>query len=101
MFPLSSAGLLKLREAVCRFHKKSNDLSHFSANDIIVGPGTKELIFLLLNVFNGGIYMCMHGCILSHICLVNLHINDLTLLETSSVTSVPLELDYHIRLDYP
>ncbi|PIK55527.1 putative aspartate aminotransferase [Apostichopus japonicus] len=54
---LQVAGLLKLREAVCRFHKKSNDLSHFSANDIIVGPGTKELIFLLLNVFNGDVLL--------------------------------------------
>ncbi|KAJ8036129.1 hypothetical protein HOLleu_20010 [Holothuria leucospilota] len=55
---LDVAGLPKLREAICRFHDKYDNLSHFAAGDVVVGPGSKELIFLLMSVFSGG--KCYH-----------------------------------------
>ena len=45
-------GLPELREAVANFNKKAHGLS-CTANDVIVGPGSKELIFLLQMVYYG------------------------------------------------
>ncbi|XP_076819770.1 aspartate/prephenate aminotransferase-like [Clavelina lepadiformis] len=50
-------GLLKLREVVCQLHSREDDLHHFKASDVIVGPGSKELIFLLLAVTNGDVLL--------------------------------------------
>ncbi|XP_052212421.1 aspartate aminotransferase-like [Dreissena polymorpha] len=38
--------------AICDFHKRYDDISR-SPDDVIVGPGSKELIFLLMNIFEG------------------------------------------------
>lgn len=51
---LEVQGLLELRKGICRFHAKYDDVS-FDPDDVIVAPGSKELIFLLLNVFNGNV----------------------------------------------
>jgi len=47
-------GLLPLREAVADYHSRRNDLQ-CSAEDILIGPGSKELMFLLQFVYYGEI----------------------------------------------
>lgn len=51
---LPVAGIKELREGIKDFHKKY-DLLSFDADDVIVGPGSKELIFLLMNIFEGDV----------------------------------------------
>ena len=47
-------GLKDLRESIALYlNKKSNN--NFEADDILVGPGTKELMFLTHIAFNGGV----------------------------------------------
>lgn len=53
---LPVAGIAELRKAICEFHREFDDLG-FTQDNVIVGPGTKELIFLLLNVFNGDVFI--------------------------------------------
>jgi aspartate aminotransferase len=45
-------GLLPLRQAVADYHNRNEDLSR-SAEDVLIGPGSKELMFLLQLVFYG------------------------------------------------
>ena len=47
-------GLLQLRTAVADFHRKK-DLINFSPENILIGPGSKELLFLAQLVFDGEI----------------------------------------------
>ncbi|XP_033109459.1 aspartate aminotransferase-like [Anneissia japonica] len=54
---LPVAGLPELRASICKFHAKVDNFSQFDADDIVVGPGSKELIFLLMLVFNGDVMM--------------------------------------------
>lgn len=49
-------GILELRKAICEFHREFDGLDIHPEN-VIVGPGTKELIFLLLSVFNGDVFV--------------------------------------------
>ena len=49
---LPMQGLIELREAVAIYLNKKNK-KKFKANDIIIGPGTKELMFLLHILFEG------------------------------------------------
>lgn len=53
---LPVAGILELRKAICEFHREFDGLDVQSDN-VIVGPGSKELIFLLLSVFNGDVFV--------------------------------------------
>ncbi|RZP28239.1 MAG: aminotransferase class I/II-fold pyridoxal phosphate-dependent enzyme [Alphaproteobacteria bacterium] len=41
---LNVSGLLKLREVVAKYHSKKN-LYNYSQDNVIIGPGSKELIF--------------------------------------------------------
>ena len=41
---LNVSGLLKLREVVAKYHSKKN-LNNYSEDNVIIGPGSKELIF--------------------------------------------------------
>ncbi|MCK9269788.1 MAG: pyridoxal phosphate-dependent aminotransferase [Bacteroidales bacterium] len=45
-------GLYKLRETIARFNQKAHGLQ-CTADDVIIGPGSKELIFLLQMVYYG------------------------------------------------
>jgi aspartate aminotransferase len=47
-------GLLALRDAVADYHSRRNDLQ-CSADDVLIGPGSKELMFLLQFVYYGEI----------------------------------------------
>lgn len=47
-------GLRELREAVADFHSRTQGLG-FSADDIMIGPGSKELMFILQLVYYGNL----------------------------------------------
>jgi len=53
---LSVAGLMELREEIVEFHKEWDDVS-LSVDSLIVGPGSKELIYLTMAVFRGQIWL--------------------------------------------
>lgn len=54
---LQVAGIPELREALCDFHRRYDNLSGLHPDQVIVGPGSKELIFLLLSIFNGDVLL--------------------------------------------
>lgn len=45
-------GLPQLREAICKYFYRKEELS-FNLNQVVIGPGSKELIFLLQMVHQG------------------------------------------------
>ena len=51
---VSCPGIPELQQALCEFHTRYDRLEGLGADQFIVGPGSKELIFLLMTVFNGG-----------------------------------------------
>lgn len=51
---LPISGLKELRQAICDFHKLHDDVS-FCPDDVVVGPGSKALIYLTLSVFDGDV----------------------------------------------
>ncbi|XP_041459085.1 aspartate aminotransferase-like [Lytechinus variegatus] len=53
---LPVAGLSELRASICSFHEKRDGL-RLQDDLVVVGPGSKELIYLLINVFNGDILL--------------------------------------------
>ena len=53
---LPVAGIAELRSTICEFHREFDGLD-VEADNVIVGPGSKELIFLLLAVFNGDVFV--------------------------------------------
>ncbi len=53
---LSMQGLIELREAIAVYLNKKRK-KKFKADDIIIGPGTKELMFLLQILFEGDILL--------------------------------------------
>ncbi|XP_078331755.1 aspartate aminotransferase-like isoform X2 [Crassostrea virginica] len=50
---LPVAGLKQLRQAICDFHQKYDGFDDLDPDGVIVGPGSKELIYLVMHVFNG------------------------------------------------
>ncbi|XP_077865758.1 aspartate aminotransferase-like [Saccoglossus kowalevskii] len=48
-------GLPELRSKICEFHRKLDGLTHLKPDNVIIAPGSKELIYLLLAVFNGDV----------------------------------------------
>lgn len=70
---LPVAGIRPLREAICEFHKEFDNLENLNADNVIVGPGSKELLFLVENVFQGDVFLLYPTwitytpmCLLSH-----------------------------------
>ncbi|CAG5136188.1 unnamed protein product, partial [Candidula unifasciata] len=53
---LAVQGIPELRQGICNFHKHYDGIT-FDSENIIVGPGSKELIFLLMLIFNGDILL--------------------------------------------
>ncbi|XP_065174575.1 aspartate aminotransferase-like isoform X1 [Sycon ciliatum] len=49
-------GIRPLREAIVKYHAAQDELE-FDPDNMIVGPGSKELIFLLMAVFDGDIIL--------------------------------------------
>lgn len=58
-------GLLQLREAVAEFHRKKDGIAA-TADNVIIGPGSKELVFLLQLVFKSEIII-VSPCWVSYI----------------------------------
>ena len=53
---LAVKGLAELRDAVARFHRRVNGLDAVG-EDVLIGPGTKELIFLLQLTYFGDLVL--------------------------------------------
>jgi len=53
---LNVSGLLELREVIAKYHSKKNKHSYTSDN-VIVGPGSKELIFQTQLIMNGDLLL--------------------------------------------
>ena len=53
---LPMQGLLELRQAISSYLNKRNKVK-FDFEDIVIGPGSKELMFLLNQIFNGDIIL--------------------------------------------
>ena len=58
-------GLLPLREAVAEFHRKKDNIEAY-ADNVMIGPGSKELVFLLQLVFDSEIII-ISPCWVSYI----------------------------------
>ena len=56
----SMPGTLELRQAIARWHQRHGD--DILPENIVVGTGSKELIFLMMNIFNGGRFLEMFEC---------------------------------------
>jgi len=54
---LPVAGLPELREAICKLHKKHDCLENISCDDVVVSPGSKELIYQMMNIINGDVIL--------------------------------------------
>lgn len=50
-------GLLETRETICKYHARVDGYSHLTPDNVIIGPGSKDLIFLLLNVLKGDVFL--------------------------------------------
>ena len=48
-----SSGLSGLREAVAQFHR-DEDMLDCEADDILIAPGSKMLLYLAMRLFHGG-----------------------------------------------
>ena len=55
-------GLLQLRQSILK-HLEKKGLKHFNQDNIFVGPGTKQLMFLLQIVFDGDIILPAPSCV--------------------------------------
>ena len=53
---LPMQGLEELRLAICNYLNKNNN-NDFNKEDIVIGPGTKELMFLMQMVFDGEVLL--------------------------------------------
>jgi len=53
-------GLQQLREAVADFHRRKDEVD-IQSDCVLIGPGSKELVFLLQLVFNGEIIVVSPG----------------------------------------
>ena len=54
---LPMQGLEELRLAIANYLNKSNNNNNFKSEDILIGPGTKELMFLTQIAFHGEILL--------------------------------------------
>ncbi|PAA92179.1 hypothetical protein BOX15_Mlig030668g5 [Macrostomum lignano] len=56
---LPACGIPELRQAVSEFHRRLDQLDPdiFTPDGVVCGPGSKELIFLIMTVFRGTVYI--------------------------------------------
>ena len=54
-------GLPALREAVAQFHR-DEDMLPCEADDILIAPGSKMLLYLTMRLFHGGEFEMQSGC---------------------------------------
>ena len=53
---LNVSGLLELRDKIAKYHTKKNK-NRYHSDDVIIGPGSKELIFQIQLVFSGDLLL--------------------------------------------
>ena len=82
---LPMQGLPELREAISSYLNKRNKFK-FDFEDIIVGPGSKELMFLLNQIFNGDIILPAPSWV-SYAPQADIGSNKIHWIETSSETN--------------
>ena len=82
---LPTQGLSELRQAISSYLNKRNK-SKFDLEDIIVGPGSKELMFLFNQIFNGDIILPAPSWV-SYAPQANIGNNKVHWIETSSETN--------------
>lgn len=54
---LPIAGLPALREAACKLHQTHDGLTNITVDDVIMGPGSKELIYQVMNIIAGDVIL--------------------------------------------
>ena len=62
LLPLTLAGILELRQGICDLHQRHDKLT-LDPSQVVVAPGTKELIYLLMSIFNGGRHNFLNVCV--------------------------------------
>jgi len=82
---LPMQGLPELREAISSYLNKRNKFK-FDFEDIIVGPGSKELMFLLNQIFNGDVILPAPSWV-SYAPQADIGSNKIHWIETSSETN--------------
>ncbi len=74
-------GLMPLRETVAEFHRRKDGITEYP-DCIIIGPGSKELVFLLQLVFNGEIVI-VSPCWVSYIPQAKILGKEISVIHTS------------------
>ena len=82
---LAMQGLSELRESIALYLNKKNK-KHFKSSDIIIGPGTKELMFLLHILFDGDILLPIPSWV-SYAPQASLGLNKIHWIETTSANN--------------
>ena len=82
---LPMQGLLELRQAISSYLNKRNKVK-FDFEDIVIGPGSKELMFLLNQIFNGDIILSAPSWV-SYAPQADIGNNKVHWIETSSETN--------------
>ncbi len=57
---VTHAGIPELLEQIAQLHRREDSVQHVEADDFLVAPGSKELIFLIMKLFEGGPCMSEH-----------------------------------------
>lgn len=93
-------GLPALRDAVAKYYRRTQDLA-FLGENILIGPGSKELMFILQLVYYGDLVIPTPSWVSyapqAHI--VGRHVHWLKTVEENSWLLTPAELERHCRRD--
>ncbi|MEE4252835.1 MAG: aminotransferase class I/II-fold pyridoxal phosphate-dependent enzyme [Desulfuromusa sp.] len=93
-------GLQALRDAVAKYYRRTQDLA-FQAENILIGPGSKELMFILQLVYYGDLVIPTPSWVSyapqAHI--VGRHVHWLKTVEENKWLLTPEELERHCQRD--
>lgn len=91
-------GLLELRQAVAQFHRLKDNVT-VSAENVLIGPGSKELLFLLNLVFYGDVIVPT-PCWVSYVPQAKILGRPFRLLRTTFENEWRLTADQHLPDDF-
>ncbi|MEZ5198657.1 MAG: aminotransferase class I/II-fold pyridoxal phosphate-dependent enzyme [Bacteroidales bacterium] len=93
-------GLPELREAVAEFNQRVNKIN-CTAEDIMIGPGSKELIFILQLVYYGDLIIPTPSWVsyFPQARIIGRHVNWVPTFEENGWRLTPEKLDYICRTD--